>query len=76
MIASGKHLQSDSYSTFGIIAGLILIYFTGYKWIDPAVAIIFGVFIIYTGYKILRRSIAGIMDEADIELLKKWLSVK
>ena len=71
LIASGKHLKSDSYSTLGIIAGLILIYFTGYKWIDPVVAIIFGVIIIYTGYKILRRSIAGIMDEADIELLKR-----
>lgn len=71
LTASGKHLKSDSYSTAGIIVGLILIYFTGLKWIDPAVAIIFGIIIIYTGYKILRRSIAGIMDEADIELLKK-----
>ena len=71
LIASGKHLKSDSYSTFGIIVGLILIYFTGFRWIDPAVAIIFGTIIIYTGYKILRRSIAGIMDEADIDLLKK-----
>ena len=71
LIASGKHLKSDSYSTLGIIAGLILIYFTGYKWIDPVVAIIFGVIIIYTGYKILRRSIAGIMDEADVDLLKR-----
>jgi len=71
LIASGKHLKSDSYSTFGIIVGLILIYFTGLKWIDPVVAIIFGIVIIYTGYKILRRSIAGIMDEADVELLKK-----
>jgi len=71
LIASGKHLKTDSYSTFGIIAGLILIYFTDLKWIDPAVAIIFGLIIIYTGYKILRRSIAGIMDEADIDLLKK-----
>ena len=71
LIASGKHLKSDSYSTFGIIVGLILIYFTNLRWIDPVVAIIFGVIIIYTGYKILRRSIAGIMDEADIDLLKK-----
>jgi len=73
LIASGKHLQSDSYSTFGIIAALLLIFLTGnkYKWIDPAVAIIFGSIIIYTGYKILRKSIAGIMDEADIELLNK-----
>ena len=71
LIASGRHLQTDSYSTFGIIAGLVFIFVTDYKWIDPAVAIIFGVIIIYTGYRILRKSIAGIMDEADIELLKK-----
>jgi cation diffusion facilitator family transporter len=71
LIASGRHLQSDSYSTLGIIAGLGLIYFTGYKWIDPAVAIIFGLLIIYTGYKILRPSIAGIMDEADRKLLEE-----
>lgn len=71
LIASGKHLKSDSYSTFGIIAGLVLIYFTKLKWIDPAVAILFGCIIIFTGYKILRKSIAGIMDEADIDLLKR-----
>jgi len=75
LIASGKHLQSDSYSTLGIIAGLVLIYFTGLKWIDPAVAIVFGLIIIYTGYKILRKSIAGIMDEADIELLEKMVNI-
>jgi cation diffusion facilitator family transporter len=69
LLSSGKHLMSDSYSTFGIIAGLFLIYKTNLTWIDSAVAIIFGVFIIYTGYRILRRSIAGIMDEADVELL-------
>ena len=75
LIASGRHLQTDSYSSFGIIAGLLLIFITDYKWIDPVVAIIFGVIIIYTGYKILRKSIAGIMDEADIELLKKIVDV-
>jgi cation diffusion facilitator family transporter len=75
LIASGKHLQSDSYSTLGIIAGLVIIYFTGLKWIDPAVAIIFGILIIYTGYKILRQSIAGIMDEADKELLTKMVAI-
>ena len=75
LIASGKHLQSDSYSTLGIIAALVLIFFTGYKWIDPVVAIIFGVFIIYTGYKIIRPSIAGIMDEADKDILIKMAEV-
>ena len=69
LIASGKHLQTDTWSTLGIIAGLLLLYFTGYNWIDSTVAILFGLLIIYTGYRILRRSIAGIMDEADVKLL-------
>ena len=73
--ASGKHLESDTYSTLGIIAGLILLYFTGYQWIDSAVALCFGAFIVYTGYTIIRQSIAGIMDEADEKLLAKMVEL-
>jgi cation diffusion facilitator family transporter len=73
LIASGKHLQSDTWSTLGLIIGLVLILVTGKVWIDSAVAIIFACIILYTGYHILRSSVAGIMDEADKELLKKML---
>jgi cation diffusion facilitator family transporter len=75
LIASGKHLQSDSYSTFAIIAGLLVITFTGWLWFDPLVAVIFGIVIIVTGYKIIRSSLAGIMDEADMLLLGKMVDV-
>lgn len=75
LVASGRHLISDSYSTFGIILGLVLILITNRVWIDSAVAIVFGIIIIYTGYKILRRSIAGIMDEADDELLARMIQL-
>lgn len=75
LIASGRHLQTDSYSTFGIIAGLVLIYFTGYQKIDSVVAVLFGVLALYTGYHIVRKSIAGIMDEADLVLLKRMLNL-
>jgi len=75
LIASGRHLISDSYSTFGIIVGLLLILFTKLIWVDSLVAILFGLFIIYTGYRILRRSIAGIMDEADEELLSRMIQL-
>ncbi len=75
LIASGKHLQSDTWSTVGIIIGLVLLYFTGYKWIDSTVAILFALYIVYTGYKILRTSIAGIMDEADVKLLSRMVEV-
>ncbi|MEO7291761.1 MAG: cation diffusion facilitator family transporter [Ginsengibacter sp.] len=75
LIASGKHLRTDTWSTLGIITGLILLYFTKLLWLDSVVAIIFSLLIIYTGYKIIRTSIAGIMDEADIELLKKLVAL-
>ena len=75
LIASGRHLISDSYSTFGIIVGLLLILFTKLFWIDSVVAILFGLFIIYTGYRIIRGSIAGIMDEADEELLTRMIQL-
>lgn len=71
LIASGKHLQTDTYSTIGIIIGLIILYFTKIAWIDSVTALIFAGFIIYTGYKILRESISGIMDETDELLLKE-----
>jgi cation diffusion facilitator family transporter len=75
LMASGKHLQSDTWSTVGIIIGLILLYFTGLKWIDGVVAVLFACFIMYTGYNILRRSIAGIMDEADVKLLTRMVQL-
>ncbi len=71
LIASGKHLQTDTYSTIGIIIGLIILYFTNISWIDSVTALIFAGFIIYTGYKIVRESISGIMDETDELLLKE-----
>ncbi|ARS37744.1 cation diffusion facilitator family transporter [Pontibacter actiniarum] len=75
LTAGGKHLQTDAYSTAGILIGLLLIYLTGLIWLDSVVAIIFGLMIGYTGYRILRSSIAGIMDEADYELLQRIVKV-
>jgi cation diffusion facilitator family transporter len=71
LVAGGKHLQSDTYSTLGIIIGLILLYFTGYYWLDGAVALLFAIIIIVTGCKIVRKAISGIMDETDVQLLKE-----
>ncbi len=71
LVASGKHLISDTYTTAGIILGLILMYFTNIYWIDSAVALLFSFIITITGYKIVRTSVAGIMDETDEALLKQ-----
>ncbi|HXO75688.1 MAG TPA: cation diffusion facilitator family transporter, partial [Puia sp.] len=72
--AGGRHLQSDTYSTIGIIVGLIIIWYTGLTWLDGVVSIIFAGIILYTGYHILRKSVAGIMDEADLQLLQDMIS--
>ncbi len=75
LIASGIHLKSDTYTTIGIIGGLILLYFTHIYWIDSAVAILFACIILYTGYRIIRSSVAGMMDEADVDLLKRMIVI-
>lgn len=71
LIAGGKHLQSDTYSTIGLVVGLLLLYYTRIGWIDSALALIFGSIIIVTGISILRRTIADLLDEADKEFLNK-----
>ncbi len=75
LTASGRHLQSDTYTTLGIVVGLILIKLTGVKWIDSVSGIFFGGLILVQGYRIIRQTVAGIMDEADMELLLQVIKV-
>ena len=75
LIAGGQHLKTDTYTTIGIFIGLVLIYFTHQQWLDSMVACFFAIIIISTGYKIVRKSIAGIMDEADLKLLDNIVEV-
>jgi len=71
--ATGTHLKSDAYSTGGLVVGLLILYFTNIPWIDSAVAILFGVIILVTGIGIVRKSVAGIMDEADADILQRMV---
>ena len=62
--ADGHHLMSDVWSSVGVIVGVGLAIISGIEWIDPVVAIIVGIKIGWEGIKILRRSMAGLMDTA------------
>lgn len=75
LLASGKHLQSDTYTTIGVLVGLFLLYLTNIWWIDSITGLLFSGWILFTGYKILRSSVAGIMDESDASLLNKMVKV-
>ncbi len=74
LIADGKHLATDAYTSAGLLLGLGLIFFTKIEWIDNLMAIIFGLFIIFEGIKLIRKSVAGVMDEADATLLKEMIN--
>lgn len=69
LVSSGQHLILDSVTTFAVMVGIGLVLITGITKIDSFVAIAMGIWIIYNGYKIIRESLAGIMDEADTALL-------
>ncbi len=75
LVAGGKHLQSDTYSTIGLVAGLILLLITKLTWLDSVIAILFGLIIIYTGFKILKETTSNLMDEADISVLKEIVDI-
>lgn len=73
--ADGRHLLTDMVTSFGLVVGLLLIYFTGILWLDSGLSILVGLYILFTGYKLLRRSIAGLMDETDFGVVTNILKV-
>ncbi len=73
LVAGGRHLQSDTYSTIGLVAGLVLLYVTRIGWIDSALAMLFGGIIAWTGISILRKTASDLMDTADERYLEKML---
>ncbi|MCO6498334.1 MAG: cation transporter [Chitinophagaceae bacterium] len=75
LIAAGKHLKTDTYSTMAIVIGLVLIKVTGIVHLDGVVAILAALFIIFTGIRMMRISIGGMMDEADKKLLERMVAL-
>ncbi|KAB2880702.1 cation transporter [bacterium] len=75
LIANGKHVLTDSWTSFGVIAGLVLTIITGWLPFDPIVAILVALNILWSGSKLIRQSVGGLMDEADPEVHKKITSI-
>ena len=62
--ADARHLLTDVWTSAGVVAGLVLVQFTGWLWLDPLVAIGVAVNIVLEGVRLLRRSSHGLMDAA------------
>lgn len=63
--ADGHHVFTDFLTTLGVLVGLGLVKLTGWKWLDPAMALMMSLFLARTGFLLIRRSAGALLDEAD-----------
>lgn len=62
--ADGRHIMSDVVTSAGVFAGLVLALLTGYAILDPVMAMLVALNILYQGYKVIGDSLGGLMDRA------------
>jgi cation diffusion facilitator family transporter len=62
--ANGKHLLTDVWTSLGVLLGLTLAWLTGYSVLDPIIAMLVAVYILWVGIDLVRRSFNGLMDHA------------
>lgn len=71
VVADGKHLLTDVYTSLGVLVGLILVKLTGLLWLDGLTACAVAVNILWMGVRIVREAFAGLMDKSDPAVLDK-----
>ena len=65
LVANGKHVLTDMWTSVGVLVGVGLVYATGVAWIDPVVALLLGLNIVGTSGSLIRSAYGGIMELAD-----------
>lgn len=72
LVADGRHLMTDVVSSVGVLAGVALAAATGWWVLDPGVAVLVALNILWSGWGVIRSSLSGLMDEAvsDVELAR------
>jgi len=70
LVADGKHVLTDAITSIGVIVGITLVIITDFVLLDPLLAIIVALNILFTGYKLIRESIGGLMHETNPAILK------
>lgn len=73
--ADGKHLLTDAITSAGLVIGILIIYLSELFWLDSVISILLGIYIIYSGYKLTRKSVGGLMDESNMELVNNIVKV-
>lgn len=65
LVADGRHVLADVWTSVGVVGGLIVVALTGWVWADPLIAIVVGIHVAAEGYRLLRDSFGGLMDQAE-----------
>lgn len=73
--ADGKHLLMDAVTSAGLVLGIILISITQLYWLDCVISILLGFYIVFSGYKLTRKSVGGLMDESNVELVETIVDI-
>lgn len=60
--ADGRHLMTDVVTSVGVVLGVLLVWITGWLWLDPVVALGVGANILWTGWRLVKESTEGLMD--------------
>lgn len=74
LVGDGQHLYIDALSSIVSAAALVLVYFTGVVRFDAGAALLLGGFILVNGYRMLRRSVSGLMDESDVATVQEVIA--
>jgi len=75
LVADGRHIMTDVWTSGGVVAGLGVVWLTGWVWADPLVAIVLAVNVIREGWVLLRNAVGGLMDQVDNETLDEVVRV-
>jgi cation diffusion facilitator family transporter len=73
--ADGRHISTDAISSFVLIAGIAIIYFSGWYLMDSIISALFAFYIMYNGYFLARKSVAGLMDESNPKSINKAVKI-
>lgn len=65
LVADGKHVLTDCWTSVGVVGGLLLVIWTGWTPFDPILAILVALNILYSGADLLRQAVTGLMDYSD-----------
>jgi cation diffusion facilitator family transporter len=75
LVADGKHVLTDVYTTGGVVLGLLGVLLTGWNWLDGAVACVVALNILFTGARLVHQSSAALLDKSDPRLLQEICEV-